>query len=140
MKKQHLLLFPKFPSIYRIIPERLKKLPKWEIRPVWRPYAKYWLIVPLVALSVALLFSVKDAFSLYQQKRYAEMERASLEKQVAYWEGIVRKYNDYRDGYFTLAVLEYELGDQAKAKQYLGKTLVLDPNFAPGRELEQKLR
>ena len=56
-----------------------------------------------------------------------------------YWQGIVSKYKDYRDGYFQLAVLEYQLGNIQKAKLHLDEVLKLDPNFEKGRELGKVL-
>ncbi|MCL5970930.1 MAG: tetratricopeptide repeat protein [Patescibacteria group bacterium] len=49
------------------------------------------------------------------------------------------RYKDYRDGYFRLAILEYQLNDNAKAQEYLDKVMKLDPNFEEGRKFEQFL-
>ena len=52
-------------------------------------------------------------------------------------QGIIKTYPNYRDGYFRLATLEYELGNRNKAKEYVQKALELDPNFEEGRRLER---
>ena len=66
-------------------------------------------------------------------------ERSEVQKQVHQWQQVVTKYPDYRDGYFQLAVLEYQLGDTTRARVYDEKALELDPNFQSGKELEQKI-
>ncbi len=62
-------------------------------------------------------------------------ERALLQSQVIQWQLVVAKHADYRDGYFKLAVLEYQLGNMSKAQQYDAQALQLDPNFQRGKEL-----
>ena len=59
--------------------------------------------------------------------------------QINYWQKVVDKYKDYRDGYFQLAILEYRLGQKEKSRMYLKEVFRLDPNFEKGRELEKIL-
>ncbi len=66
-------------------------------------------------------------------------QRSQLEKQIVYWENVVAGHKNYRDAYFTLALLEYKLGNNVKARMYLDKTFYIDPNFEEGRKLEQLL-
>jgi len=74
------------------------------------------------------------------QKKLEEIKKiksqpAELRKEIQKWEKIVRDKPDYRDGYFQLAVLHYQLYENKKAKEYLEKTLAFDPNFEAGKEL-----
>lgn len=67
-------------------------------------------------------------------------QRSTLQKQILQWQHVVATHADYRDGYFELAVLEYQLGNIDKARMYNQQALTLDPNFKSGEELERKLR
>ena len=67
-------------------------------------------------------------------------QHAGMQRQVAQWQNVVTKHPDYRDGYFQLAVVEYQLGNMNKAYIYDEDALRLDPNFQSGRELEKKLQ
>ncbi len=75
----------------------------------------------------------------YNQLQTAKAARASIEKQVIQWKTIIQKYSDYRDGYYHLAILEYELGNKMDAQKYNKQALIIDPNFILARELENKL-
>jgi hypothetical protein len=51
----------------------------------------------------------------------------------------VSKQKGYRDGYFMLAVLNYQLKDFTKAGEYNQKVLSIDPSFSPALELKKVL-
>jgi tetratricopeptide (TPR) repeat protein len=67
-------------------------------------------------------------------------QRSGVQKHVAAWQKVVAAHPDYRDGYFQLAVLEYQLGDKNTSYIYDEDALRLDPNFQSGRELEERLK
>lgn len=115
----------KFPKIYLKIPDKVK-----------------YIFVGGLCL-ILLLTVVAAGLSLYgnlQKKANLESERSKIESQIKVWQEIVNKYKDYRDGYLTLAILEYKLGDSDKARLYLKQTLSIDPNFGKARDLEKILR
>ncbi len=112
----------KFPSISRLITDA-------------RPLMLVILI--LIVISVGL-----QAYILYKNVedfKKVDREKKELISQIDYWKGIVNKYKDYRDVYFKLAVLEYEIGDIQSSKNYLEKSFSLDPNFEEGKKLEKIL-
>lgn len=79
------------------------------------------------------------------QKNLKELERREvLHKALSgyqkYWVGIVAKYPDYKDAYFQLAVVSYQLGETMEAKRAIGKVLEIDPNDTTGQEFEKKIR
>jgi len=74
---------------------------------------------------------------LWQQKYYSDPE--DIRRLIAAWEKIIEEKPNYRDGYLQLAILHYKLYENEKAKEYLQKTLDLDPNYEPARELEEIL-
>lgn len=110
----------KFPRIYRRITE-----------------GKVWIIIFSVVIGVAILIAGADLQKNIQNKQRIEKERIKIVKEIDYWEKMIEKYKDFRDAYFQLSVLNYQLGELKKAKSFLQKTLELDPNFKEGRKLEQ---
>ncbi len=72
---------------------------------------------------------------LWQQKHLADPN--DIKKLIAVWEKIIKERPDYRDGYFQLAILNYQIHENEKAKEYLNQTLILDPNFTPAKELKE---
>lgn len=120
-----------FPNISLIIPARsLFSLSKGK-KLLW-----VWLIFILFLALVLVSF---DLYKNYQKNEELLAKREEITQKIKYLENVVLKYKDYRDGYYQLAILEYNLGNFDKAKFYLQKTLELDPNFEKGRELEKLL-
>ncbi|MBI4079484.1 MAG: tetratricopeptide repeat protein [Candidatus Levybacteria bacterium] len=78
--------------------------------------------------------------SMVVQKQELEKNRAAILTEIQYWQNVVIRYSNYRDAYFKIAILEYQLGNDKEAKEYLAKTLVLDPNFEQGRSFEKLLQ
>ena len=70
---------------------------------------------------------------LWQQKHYSDPK--DIKKLISYWEEILEKYPNYRDGYLQLAYLYYKIYQDEKAKENLTKALELDPNFETAQEL-----
>lgn len=112
----------KSPRIYRIFTD-------WK---VWVGIVSAFLIVGIGLMGLQLYKNLLTKADVEQKRQTAKLE-------IAFWKDIVSKYKDYRDGYFTIAVLEYKLGNKEKSKMYLQKTLELDPNFKNGRDLEKLL-
>ncbi len=116
----------KFPHISRLFPAVSLKL-----------------IVTFILSLLLLAVVARESVIMYKQFKVlqtAQEKREKMLSDVTYWKGVVAKRKDYRDGYFQLAVLEYQLEEKEKANQYLQKTLELDPNFAEGRRLEEVIR
>lgn len=114
-----------FPKIYLKIPDKVK-----------------YIFVGGLCL-VLFLTVVTAGLSLYshlQQKKDLDNKKSALLSQIQVWQEIVNKFKDYRDGYLTLAILEYRIGDSDKARLYLKQTLSIDPNFGKARDLEKILR
>lgn len=99
--------------------------------------------VAVVFLSIILLLTLIlgsiRVLDNYKKLKNMEDKRAKIVLEIKYWQGIVQKYSDYRDGYFKLAVLEYQLGNKDLAKQYSQKSLELDTNYNPAIDFEKVL-
>lgn len=122
LKKEKIEFKAKFPRIYRIFTD-----------------LRTWIWVTSFFLLVGVGFAASDLVLHLQQKQEREKQYQTIRQNIAHWEELASKYPDSRDIYFRLAVLEYQLGEKAKAKEYLQKSLELDPNFKEGRELEKTL-
>lgn len=75
----------------------------------------------------------------YQIAQEVHRVDQQLANQVQFWQGIVGKYGPYRDAYYTLALLEYQRGNIKKAREYIKKVLVIDPDFAQGKAFGEKI-
>lgn len=113
-----------FPKIYRFITEQ-----------------GVMIIISFVSL-VVLTGITLQVFKLQETLHQVELSkehRLKLAKELAYWQDVTRQYSDYRDAYFKIATLQYQLGNVEQAKKSLEKVLVLDPNFENARVLGDKI-
>lgn len=119
--------------------EKLRK--PLQLPNITRIFTEKFFLGSLVSLALVLVFVFVslDLYSDIKVRQKTEKERKEIISEILYWQGIVDKYKDYRDAYFQLAILEYRLKNFDKAKFYLSKTLLIDPNFEKGRELEKIL-
>ncbi|MBI4097412.1 MAG: hypothetical protein HY426_00045 [Candidatus Levybacteria bacterium] len=115
-----------FPSNYRSIPERLNR-------------DKTVFFVGFLAILLAILIISLDLYSNFTTQKKLNEERISVINQMSFWESEIRKRPDYRDAYFSLALLSFRLRDMDSARRNLNEALRLDPNFEKGRELEKLL-
>lgn len=56
-----------------------------------------------------------------------------------YWKTVVATRQDYRDGYYVLALLSYQLNKTEESIMYLQKVKDIDPNYSGIHELEDLL-
>ncbi|GDX62234.1 hypothetical protein LBMAG33_5440 [Candidatus Levyibacteriota bacterium] len=136
-------MLSKLTNIYLIIPEFINKfkVPKAiNFFYNWKSFLRYLGIGLSLIILLAICFGIVNIFILQKKKSAIEIKRREIYMQISHWQKIENKYSGYRDANFTLAALEYQLGDYVKAKFYLNKALLLDPNFELGRKLEKKLQ
>ena len=130
-KKLKSIKIPQFPKIYRFITERIKKTRK-ELRVMIIGFVIVVVVTLFLAISIDLAISIKAQSETQRQ-------RQTLVSQVNYWQDIVKKEPGYRDGYFMLSVLEYQLRNFQQSKIYLDKVISIDPNFSPAIDFEKVL-
>ena len=123
MKKKNSKL--KFPNISRRIPETIKK--------------NKALILGLILILIATIVVAFDLTKNVIQRNKEVAKRQKLMEQKIYWQNTVNTYPDFRDAYFSLAIIEYELGNFNDASRYLEKVYEIDPNFEKGDFLKKKL-
>lgn len=129
----------KFPKIYRSITEsslfkRVGKSFKLTSE------AKLVLLVfTAILFLLVFLMIAMDLRLTWLEKEKLDKERQVLTDQIQFWQAVSDKFPDYRDSYFQIALLEYRLRDFDKSREFLNKSLELDPNFKEGRDLEKLL-
>jgi tetratricopeptide (TPR) repeat protein len=144
MKKIKLAL--QFPNISRFITERevFKKLPKLTIRPSWQAklnktlhFSKIFIMVAVIVglVSGIVIFSLR-VYQYYTNVQKVIVQRQQIQSKINFWQSIAEKYEGYKDAYFQMAILDYSLGNFAKAKAENKKALALDPNFTDAQKLE----
>lgn len=92
------------------------------------------------ALVIGLFGAGRNVLRNIEEKERIDTQRKMVQEEINYWEKVVSRYKGYRDGYFQLALLEYQLGNREKAAAYVKQALFLDPNFAPAQELQAILQ
>jgi hypothetical protein len=112
-----------FPRIYRFITER-----------------NLWVLLASIGLIALLVLIFQNLQKAIADERQLAAARSSLNAKIQSWRAVVQKYPDYRDGYFTLATLEYQKGDIVSAGYDNKKALALDANFKQGLVLERLLQ
>ena len=115
-----------FPRNYRFIPEKLTG-------------DGFAFLVGFLFILASIFVVSLDLYSNYTKNLMLNNEKIKVQNELIFWQKEVGKMPNYRDAYFKLALLNYQLKDFDKANEYLKKTLSLDPNFEKGKELEKLL-
>ncbi len=93
----------------------------------------------ILCILLAILIVSLNLYTNYERQKELAKEQIKVLNELAYWQNEIKIKPDYRDGYFRLAILNYQLKDFDKANENLEKTMNLDPNFEKGRELRSLL-
>ncbi|MBI2430816.1 MAG: hypothetical protein HYV39_02270 [Candidatus Levybacteria bacterium] len=112
---------------------------KLHLPSIFRSFSDKLFGILVFLLLIAVIASGIRVYDHFQKRQFVLGERLAILEKITFWEEVAKKYKGYRDGYFQLAVLEYQLGEKEKAKMYLEKVFELDPNFEEGRSLEKLL-
>lgn len=118
---------PQFPNISRVIPE----LSLGTVKKVVSSSSLYFHLTSIVVL-MAIVYQGSMLLKTWKTYSSLQQEEAKLYQEVNYWQDITTKFANYRDGYFSLAVLYYRLGNDTKAKENIEKVLNIDPRFEQG--------
>lgn len=115
-----------FPSNYRTIPEKLNR-------------DEVVFFVGTLVIVLAMLIISLDLYSNFAAQKRTNEERTKVLNQLSFWSNEVKIHPNYRDAYFSLALLNFRLRDMDSARKNLNEALKLDPNFEKGIELERLL-
>lgn len=121
-----------FPNISRFITELPRERQLFYVKIFGFSFITTFLLVSIMLRSYQLIEGMHFL-------RQASAQRQDILSQREYWEDVVKRHEGYRDAYFKLAVLSYQLGEKEKARTYLQTTLEIDPNFKEGREFGKKV-
>lgn len=80
-----------------------------------------------------------DVFDNFQKQKEIAFQKEKIQSEIKVWQDLVSKFKDYKEGYYKLSVLEYEIGNIDKAKFYLNQALNIDPNFEKAKDLKRIL-
>jgi len=116
----------KFPRNYRIIPEKIKR-------------EELIFTIGIFSIFAAILILSADLYSNINEQKKVTDEKIRILNEISFWQNIASERPNYRDAYYNLAILNYELRDFETAGLNLEKALSLDPNFEKGKELEEIL-
>lgn len=67
------------------------------------------------------------------------LDLTAVQKQFDSWKDVVANHPDYRDGYYMLSLLAYQLRKFEESRAYLATVKHLDPNFGGISEMEALL-
>ncbi len=127
-----------FPKISRPFTEALKYLVNNKQKNVF--LKNIFLVVVVLCLLIFSIFMLIDLRQKVFVAKALEVEKEKVITDIKKWEEVISKYPDYKDGYLSLAVLEYRMKNYDTAKKYLDKVFEIDPNSKEGRELENLLK
>lgn len=109
------------------------------LEPEWNKGYKRIISLLCTLLILGIFYLSREVYIHYQENNVLLNQRGKISGEIMYWEQVVNKYTDYRDGYFKLAVLYYQMNNLEKSKENLQNSLKIDPNYAPGRKLEEQI-
>lgn len=89
-----------------------------------------------VCLLAAIVVVSLDLSSNYKLSRELDQEKRNSASNLAYWQNQVNEKPNYRDAYFSLALIYYQIKDFKNSQENLEKAMSLDPNFEKGEELQ----
>lgn len=116
-----------FPNISRFITEEVVA----KVRSIVKTPAFFIHIFSGIIL-LAIAFQASTMLHTWKQFSSMQQQEAKLYQEVSYWQDITKRFANYRDGYFSLAVLYYRLGNDVKARENIEKALSIDPRFEQG--------
>lgn len=118
-----------FPSLSRLIPEIAIKKRYFSPKIFFLSFFCGFLLMAIASQAYAIIQDTHMLTSIQEKQEKVKQE-------IAYWEQVVSIHKDYRDGYFKLALLAQQVGDKKRAKEYVEKSLELDPDFTLGRSYQ----
>lgn len=89
---------------------------------------------------IGIMFQGVQLYGNFQKIEGLKLQRVKLTKELHYWQDVARQFSNYRDVYFRIAQLQYQLGEPSKSQRSLEKVFGLDPNFKEGRVLGEKIQ
>lgn len=96
-------------------------------------------ILSIISLVFFIFLLSTRLFQNYQAYDKISSQRQELSGKINYWNSILDKFPGYSDASFNLAILYFQLNNLQKARAYLEKTLIFDPNYPQADKLDSEL-
>ena len=96
--------------------------------------------VGIICILMAILVVSLNLYTTYKTQKDLESERSQIAANLSFWQAEVKEKPNYRDAYFSLAILYYKLKDYKNSSENLEKAMEIDPNFEKGKELREVLK
>jgi len=93
----------------------------------------------ILLIILASIFVAYDFYQNFKNQDVSLLERQKVVDDLNFWNKSVIEKPNYRDGYFSLSLIYYQLGDYENSLLNLEKAMDIDPNFEKGKELEKLL-
>jgi hypothetical protein len=123
----------KLPSIFRFITEA-RSAQRIRIAKILSAALISGLLLLGIIIELLVLYRNEQAVNSLKTKR------ALMTEEISSLLTFTRSYNGYRDIYFRLAQLEYNLGNMYASGEYVKKTMDLDPNYVQGEVLAAHIK
>lgn len=91
------------------------------------------LLIAIIIVSINLIENIK-----LRSQYEAEKKNAAIG--LVFWNNQIKEKPNYRDAYFSLALIYYQIKDFKNSSEYLQKAMEIDPNFKEGKELGEILK
>ena len=121
------------PRIYRRITESL------EFVRILQILKKMTIVFIFTAVVALILFTAANLYRNYSKNQQIQVQRQKLIHEINIWKSFSDKYKNYKEVYFQIAAREFQLGNFKSAKQYLQRTLFIDPNYEEALKLQREL-
>ena len=129
----------KFPSIYRIITEKLKYKPSNKLTKFYAYFSILLTFIVIISLVILIIFISIDFGQNFTKYQSLDTQRKDLISKINFWNSIAEKYTGYPDAYLNISSLYFQLDDLGNARKYINKTLLLNPDYEKARQLEEKI-
>ena len=131
-EKRFVLSKNQFPTFSRFITEAKKILKHWKTK-------QFWVVVISGTLLLLIIVELGKGYELFSKRKQVEIDRQKILLEIEFWNKIIQDYKGFKDAYYRIALLRYQLGNKQAAKLYIEKALSIDPFFEDARRLKKLL-
>jgi tetratricopeptide (TPR) repeat protein len=92
--------------------------------------------IGIICILAAIALVLVNFYKNLEERQEISEERTKVIKELNFWNKEVIEKPEFRDGYFSLSLIYYQLGDLENLLINLEKAMEIDPNFEKGKELK----
>lgn len=102
----------------------------------FRPHISWFTPWKIIAFSLLFYVIIYNINLQKPSQVLGASDDKKIYEEIIFWNDIVKKYPNYRDGYLKLSTLFWKVRLDDQAKYYLEKAKEIDPNNDKVKELE----